>query len=312
MKSVAASAPARCGIIGNPSDIYGGVLVSSSVPARAFCRLTRGQAKAPDDSTLWDAVLARYPVDEVAVEWSSRIPRSSGLAGSTALLAATLLCVRTLLGKAPDLSEAKGKYEFAEEVRDIEYHEAGVVCGYQDAYMAVFGGVNRLDFASKHPAVQGGLPGELTPIEVEDLPFVLVNTGSQRMSGQVHSPVRERWLAGELKVVEAMNRLGELGSAGSLALAENRWEDLARAMNENHQIAKELDLSGEVVDDLVETCRKNGALGAKLAGAGHGGTVIALVEDKDEFLRHMGSAGFAETLEPKVEPGVSLENESFT
>ncbi|MFW5696994.1 MAG: mevalonate kinase [Fimbriimonadaceae bacterium] len=309
MNTVAASAPGRCGIIGNPSDIYGGVLVSSSLPARAFCRLTKGNSKPPEERTLWDAVLARYPIDEVTVEWSSRIPRSGGLAGSTALLAATLLCVRTLLGKAPDLSEAKGKYEFDEEVRDIEYREAGVVCGYQDAYMAVFGGVNRLDFASKHPAVQGGLPGELTPIEVEELPFVLVNTGSQRDSGKVHSTVRERWLTGELRVVEAMNRLGELGSAGSLALAQSRWEDLARLMNENHQIAKELELSGDVVDNLVETCRKNGALAAKLAGAGHGGTVIALVEDKEEFSRRLESAGFPERLEPKIESGVSLESE---
>ena len=33
---VVASAPGRCGIVGNPTDMYGGTVVSCTVPMRAF------------------------------------------------------------------------------------------------------------------------------------------------------------------------------------------------------------------------------------------------------------------------------------
>src|SRR6185312_4504670 len=68
-----ASAPGRCGIIGNPTDIYGGRVLSCSVTARATCRLTMGETtELPEDLRLWKAAVARFPLDgPVKVEWST-------------------------------------------------------------------------------------------------------------------------------------------------------------------------------------------------------------------------------------------------
>ena len=35
METIRCSAPGRCGIIGNPTDMYGGAVISCSVPFRA-------------------------------------------------------------------------------------------------------------------------------------------------------------------------------------------------------------------------------------------------------------------------------------
>src|SRR5580704_16790620 len=39
---ITASAPGRCGIVGNPTDMYGGSVLSCTVQERAECRLTEG------------------------------------------------------------------------------------------------------------------------------------------------------------------------------------------------------------------------------------------------------------------------------
>ena len=302
-----ASAPGRCGIVGNPSDIYGGVVVSCSAPARATCRLTLGtETLLPDDPTLWRAATARFPLEGVSVEWQSEIPRSSGLAGSTALLAATLACVLAARGETPELATYTGKCKFAELVRDVEFHDAGVQCGFQDAYMSVFGGLQRMDFSGKSPTEAG----PLATIEalVADLPFLLVTTGVERLSGSVHGPVIKRWLAGESKIVEAVSEITELGRFGASALQNQNYSELAACMNRNQQVIQAWGGSGEEIDKLVEDCLDAGALAAKLAGAGMGGTVIALGEDLDRLEENLCARGYSHFMSPEIAPGLRFES----
>lgn len=305
--TVSASAPGRCGIIGNPSDMYGGLVVSCTVPARALCRLTIGRGEsALEDDTLWRAAVARFPLGPCQVAWSTTVPRSSGLAGSTALLSATLWCVLALRGEAPEIRSAEGKAAFAELVRDVELREAGVVCGYQDAYMVVFGGLQLMDFAGKHPA-DGGPLAKLRPLSIRELPFLLVTTGVRRLSASVHAPLRERWLAGDGEVVSGMERIAELGRVGADALQAQDWQTLAEAMSENHRLVAALGGSGEAVDRLIEDCRDCGAMAAKLAGAGRGGTVIALAEDPCSLEARLRERGYTRFLRPEPGPGLRVE-----
>ncbi len=300
-----ASAPGRAGIIGNPSDIYGGVVVSCSVPARARCRLTLGGAVAlPEDLRLWDAAIARFPLSSpCAVEWTTDIPRSSGLSGSTALLAATLACVLQARGQS-DLLE--NKIEYAELVRDIERYDAKVMCGFQDAYMICHGGLNRMDFAGKRPD-RPGPRGQIKPISAE-LPFLLITTGVERLSGAVHGPLAERWISGEKLVVDAISKITELGRVGSHVMERGDWGGLARAMTENHALTASIGGSGEPIDLLIERCLKHGAMAAKLAGAGLGGTVIALAEDPEDLQVRLSSDGYSRFMRPALVPGVGLES----
>jgi len=306
LKVFHASAPGRCGIVGNPSDIYGGVVVSCSVAARATCRLTLGtQTRLPDDPTLWRAASARFPLEDVGVDWASEIPRSSGLAGSTALLAATLACVLAARGEAPELSTYAGKCEFAELVRDVEAHEAGVQCGFQDAYMSVFGGLQRMDFSGKSPTEAGSLAN--VEALAADLPFLLVTTGVERLSGSVHGPVIKRWLAGEAKIVEAVNEITQLGRFGGSALQSQNYSELAACMNRNQQLIQAWGGSGAEIDKLVEDCLDAGALAAKLAGAGMGGTVIALGDDLDRLEENLCARGYSHFMRPEIAPGLRIE-----
>ena len=56
-------------------------------------------------------------------------------------------------------------------------------------------------------------------------------------------------------------------------------------MNENYALIRELGGSGETLDTLVQVALANGALGAKLAGAGGaGGTIIVLTLQPQQTL----------------------------
>src|SRR5579872_4897490 len=303
----AASAPGRAGIIGNPSDIYGGVVVSCSVPTRNRCTLTLGEAgEMPDDLRLWNAIIGRYPIGgPFSLKWETVVPRSSGLSGSTAMLAATLLGVLKARDEAPDLSTSEARTAFAELVRDIERHDAGIMCGYQDAYMIAHGGVQRMYFAGKHP-VNPGPWGTLRRLDVP-IPFLLVTTGVERLSGAVHGPMSERWMKGEPAVVQGISRIADLGRQGAEALEDGRLDDLARLMTENHEIVASLGGSGEAIDSLISACIQSGSRAAKLAGAGLGGTVIALTEDPEDLQRRLTTLGYSRFIRPCDGVGAGLE-----
>ena len=307
--TVAASAPGRCGIIGNPTDIYGGRVLSCSIPARATCRITTGvPTELPDDPRLWNAAIARFSLPtELQVDWSTDVPRSSGLSGSTALLAATLACVLKLAGKLPDLHSPTGLATFAELVRDVERNEADIVCGYQDAYMIVHGGMQFMDFAGKHPTEPGPY-ATLRPVE-SPTPFLLITTGVERLSGSVHGPMAQRWIAGEKLVRDSIESITHLADLGLEAVLRQDWISLGKAMDENHRLVAALGGSGDAIDLLIDRCKHHGAISAKLAGAGLGGTVIALSENLDDLEIGLRSDGYTRFMRPIAGPGVRYESE---
>lgn len=304
---ISAEAPGRCGILGNPSDIYGGKVLSASVPVLNRCTLVLGfPGPLPDDLRLWNAAVARFPMPDPGfwVEWDCDIPRSSGISGSTALLASTLATLLAARGEPPALDTPEGRIAFAELVRDVERHDAGVMCGFQDAYMIVHGGTQLMDFAGKTP-VKRGPPARLRPIDAP-LPFLLVTTGVERLSGSVHGPMAERWLRGERLVVDSIEEISKLAEPGAEALISGDYKALAEAMNTNQALIRELGGSGDPVDLLVERSIGHGAMAAKLAGAGMGGTIIALTEDPAGLEAKLREDGYTRFIRPQAVPGVRL------
>ncbi|MDO8586703.1 MAG: hypothetical protein Q7T82_06640 [Armatimonadota bacterium] len=328
MDTILASAPGRAGIVGNPSDMYGGSVISCSTFERACCVLTPSETlvleapgeeqeiRSPEDLDLRQnrldiskAVLKWYGIDPGSARFklstTTDIPENAGLAGSTALLVSVFSCVGEYLG------EQLKPHEVAENARRVEANILGITCGYQDQYMAVFGGLNFLDFHGKERLQQTDWEpfATLEPLsdEVERVPFVVAHTGIKRHSGQVHRSVRERWMEGEPAVVHGYERVAELARLAKKALIQERWEELGALMNENHSVQQGLGASGEVNDKLIEIARKNGAIGAKLAGAGHGGTIIALTFDTDATIAALEDAGARRILIPRPTTGLTIQ-----
>ncbi|HTF35129.1 MAG TPA: hypothetical protein VK714_15710 [Myxococcota bacterium] len=325
------SAPGRAGVLGNPTDQYGGSQISCSVRLRAWVTLVEAPelllANADQEcriasprelelrGDLFD--LARAVLAEVGplfppcrIEWKSEIPLQSGLAGSTALVVALL---RACLAWQ---RRALRPHAVAELARHIESTRIGVVCGFGDQYMAVFGGLRYLDFRGKaHGEVFH--PPRYATVEALDglvpsLPFALGVTGVRHSSSSVHKPIRERWLAGDREIVAGYARMAELAREGKVALLTDNLRRFGELMNENHDLQRSFGGSGESNEKLIAAALHAGALGAKLAGAGDGGTIIALWPDPDLTpLEHaLRAAGAVATPEMTPVPGVRVEEDS--
>jgi mevalonate kinase len=85
-------------------------------------------------------------------------------------------------------------------------------------------------------------------------------------------------------------------------------------MNENHSIQRDLGGSGESNERLIAAALKAGALGAKLAGAGDGGTIIALWPRPDTapLEQALHEAGASAVYRLEVVPGVTVEQGGWT
>jgi len=327
-----ASAPGRCGLVGNPTDMYGGSVLSCSTRERARCTLSRDAAEfqisvsgqhqtlrslgdlAPrpgDYLNVVRAALVALEVDPTSASpfhlaAETDIPMQAGLAGSTAILACIVGCLLAHLGLRLN------SYQTAELVRQIEYDVLGIVCGFQDHYMTVFGGLNFMDFRDKNSAHTTDADTPLATIEplaayVEDLPFVLGHTGVRHHSGSVHTSPRDRWLRGEPAVVDGYLEVAKLARRGKRAFLSADWDTLATLMNRNHAIVRDLGGSGDANEALIAAALESGATGAKLAGAGGGGTILALTRDREATASALRAAGAEAILFPAPQPGLTVE-----
>ncbi len=326
MDTIRCSAPGRCGIIGNPTDMYGGAVISCSVPFRAHVTISpcdrlmldtggkQVEIREEDDLRLRGDYfdVARAVLDYVrddnlrcCISYSSEVPIGSGVSSSTALTVAILYALLRYRGLDYSL------YRVAELARYTELNHFRIVCGYQDAYMCTFGGLNYMDFRGKAFYRQAAeelyaTVEPLTPF-VPRLPMLLAHTGLQHSSDAVHRPLRERWLEGDREVRDGYEQITRLAQEGKKALLLQDWERLGRLMNENHAIQRDLGGSGEENERLINSALNHGALGAKLAGAGGGGTIIALHLQPDELEQALRAEGVELIFRPQPVRGVCLD-----
>jgi len=326
---IRASAPGRCGLVGNPTDGYGGTVISSSLAERAEVQITpaddivvdvcghRAEISGPADLALnnsfTDVAKAVFTFLPDSIRYRkfhltarTSVPICAGLAGSTTMLIAILGATLRMLGLR------MSPYEVAEASRLIEFNTMNCVCGFQDQYMVVFGGLNYLDFRDKGPESKLGpvfaTVENLEPV-LTDLPLLLANTGVQRHSGSVHQAFRDRWLMGEPEVVQGYRRAARLARDAKRALLAGDWPTVGELMNANHAIQRDLGGSGEANERLIEEALKSGAWGAKLAGAGKGGTIIAAHEDLDYLARRLREAGASHVLKVRPSEGLVVEGQ---
>ena len=222
---------ARAGVAGNPSDALGGAALavpvhglSATVVLRDAPRLTvrpiggdRGWGSVPDLAdasarvghdgaerlvTAAIVTLHRWLDDQdrrpdpspFAVEWSTEIPRSVGLAGSSALVVATLraLCARWEVALAPE--------DLARLALAAEVDELGIAAGWMDRAVQAHDEPTFVDCRSMSPdgvpAMRVVAPGE--PIEL----VVAWDPQGASPSGRLHRSLRARWAASALAAAD--------------------------------------------------------------------------------------------------------------
>jgi len=305
---------ARAGLLGNPSDMYGGKVISFLIrdfaarvqlwesPHLTF-RLHPDHDRA-EFADLADLVASVYrhgyygmqrllfatctrfasycrerglPLRKAnfTLEYETDIPRQSGLGGSSAMIVAAL---RALLRFYRIPARAIPLRALAELALSVETRELGITAGLQDRVVQSFGGLTYMDFSGR-PARCQRLDSRLLPRF--GIAYLTDEQIGQRESGQVHAQVRYRWEQGDLEVRRVMRQLARCAELGREALRRRDLAELGRLMNRNFDIRRGLfgDAAlGQHTIALVEIARAAG-FPAKLPGSS--GAALVLLDSKE-------------------------------
>lgn len=109
--------------------------------------------------------------------------------------------------------------------------------------------------------------------------LLIADTGTASSTKEVVTDLRRRYQADPEQYAPILDRIGEIVPAARACIERGQDEELGRLMDENHALLQRLGVSCAELDRLVEVARGEGALGAKMSGAGWGGNMIALVNE---------------------------------
>ena len=109
---------------------------------------------------------------------------------------------------------------------------------------------------------------------------VIGNTKLIHDTGQTVREVRERKEKNPKKFEQIFEKAKALVLEGKKELLSGNEKRIGELLNENHKLLQEIGVSSKELDAMCKSALDNGALGAKLTGAGMGGCMFALCKDK--------------------------------
>lgn len=214
-----------------------------------------------------------------SVRYESNIPRQVGLAGSSAIIVATLRALMDFyhidipLPVQPSLALS------------VEAGELGIAAGLQDRVIQVYGGLVFMDFARERMTEQMGLScGVYEPLDVNLLPplYVAFSADVSEPTEVLHNPLRARFQAGDPAVIAAMQKFAGLAAEAREALLQRDTVRLAALMDENFNTRRSICQLSVAHLQMIEVARRAGA-SAKFAGSG--GAIIGTFADDAMFER---------------------------
>jgi len=278
-------APGRVNLIGEHVDYLGGVVLPAAVD-----RHTRVSGRGARDWTIESdvggglkylrAVGIELDAPPQAVVVESDVPPGSGLSSSAALLVAIAAGLRPKLGGV----------EAALACQRAEQRATGVHVGVMDQFASALGRRGHallLDCST--------LEYQTVPFP-EELVIAVIDSGEHRNLAE--TPYNERRREAEARDPKRMRHVeSEVARVHAFvdALKEHRFERLGVLLKESHQsLRDDFEVSTPTVDALVERAwGVEGCLGARIMGAGFGGSILALIERGRE-------APFAEAMKLEV------------
>jgi glucuronokinase len=288
-----AEVPARAGLVGHPSDGFGGATLSVTVDnfsARVHARSALELDIAPEGDGQWPE--GGRPLVNAAIEWfakhcesvaadfdpsvrlryRSTIPRQVGLGGSSAIVIATLRALATATDVRLDPAD------LAHLALAVETDGLGIAAGLQDRVVQSYGGLVFMDFDPAHRSPHGhGRYDELDPSLLPPL-FIAWRPDAGSSSGAAHAAVHARFKQGDRNVIDAMAALARLAHEAKAALLAGDDASFAAALDAGYDARASIyDLDPR--HTAMVTAARHRGLSATYTGSG--GAIVGVARDPD-------------------------------
>ncbi len=300
---IESSAPTRVDLAGGTIDIpplflfhEGAATVNFAVDLMAHCRIeTRADDKiviaSIDRAERFETSLSKISElkDEPRLELlaklvyffkpevgftmttESKAPAGAGLAGSSTLNIACIGALNRLVGNryAPE--------KFIPIAANIETQVIKVPAGFQDYYSAQYGGAACIHFCAD------GIEREALDIDTKTLEerVVVCYTGEPRNSGTNNWEITKRHIDGDREIFEIFEGIRDSSLNLREVLLTNDWQSAGEILKKAHPQRKRLspNITTPQMDWLIKKAEENGAIAAKVCGAGGGGCIAFFCEE---------------------------------
>ena len=218
------------------------------------------------------------------------IPAGTGLGSSgsftTALLKALHVGLKNLVQPS----------ELAEQACGIEIDVLKEPVGKQDQYIAAYGGLTCFEFRCNGEVQVWPLKiGQRTLYDMEDH-LLLFFTGYTRSAGEILKDQDIKTKRNDSGMVANLHFVKQLGRDIKEALEGDNLQEFGKLMNVHweHKKARSLSMTNERINYWYDLAIKNGALGGKLIGAGGGGFLMFLCDERARVRQALADEGLEE------------------
>ena len=235
------------------------------------------------NSVWWQAIQNVFKELDVAdqkfaVHVKPNIPAAMGLGGSAAIAVAIVRAVSK---------------HFKLELDNDEVNRFAFMC--EKAAHGTPSGIDNTIATFGQPLLYQS--GEQPRMDILELPkalnLVIGISDHPSLTVDMVAGVRERWRKNRALYDSLFENFAQVTESGLEALRNSDFRALGHMMTINHGLLSAIQVSSPELDRMVQVARDHGALGAKLTGAGGGGSMIALTEDKSEAIaRGLNRSGF--------------------
>jgi glucuronokinase len=216
------------------------------------------------------------------IDFKTDIPRLVGLAGSSAIVTATMRVLMQFfevdipIHYLPTLSLS------------VEREELGLNAGLQDRVIQTYEGIVYMDFARELMESRGY--GNYEVLRLDPMPplYVAYDPDRAEISDVPHRNLRALFNAGDKAIVDAMHKYRELTDRGKAALMRGNWPELDKVMNENFDLRRTIMNIAPENLRMVEAARSVGA-SAKFAGSG--GAILGLYHSGRQYQELVDALG---------------------
>ena len=236
------------------------------------------------------------PAGGFTLTTDSEAPAGAGIGGSSAMAVAICAALDRLT------HAGLRREDWIHISRDIEAIVIRVPTGTQAHYPPAFGG------AAAIVLTPGGERREALGCDLDELErrLVLCYTGKPRQHGINNWEVFKRHIDGDRRVSQNLEKISIVARAVRAALERSEWNEVGRLIREEWEFRRRNlhTISTPLIDKVISSARRQGALAGKVCGAGGGGCVTLLI-DPDARARVEGAivAAAATLLPMRIDRG---------
>ena len=214
--------------------------------------------------------------DYLEISSISDVPAGTGLGSSGTFLVGLINVVNSFYNK--NLS----RYELADNACKIEMDILKEPSGKQDPFISGYGGLKIIRISKNGKTKIEELKISQDFIEELDDSFLTYFTGYTRQSKNILGEQEKKTKKKNKELIQSLDFVKEIANESINVFQRGSVQDYANLMNEhwNYKMKRSKNMSSNSINNLIEYGLHNGALGAKLIGAGGGGFVLFITKDK--------------------------------